>query len=120
MSGSCNPETHAWEFSAMRPLSLHCKTILRPSACCRELVKAAFDRRPEWQVTVRSAVDIHETHDEDILFFWGEYEGIDWENVHAGEDGHSMKISSQVQLDSFRRCFTRLSNMYATAMAAAA
>lgn len=45
---------------------------------------AAFDRRPEWNVTVQNIDGDGDTRN-DSLFYWGEYEGIDWEQVHAGE-----------------------------------
>lgn len=51
----------------------------------RELVLAAFDRRPEWAVTVQTTDCDGETIKDNDLFYWGEYEGIDWERVHAGE-----------------------------------
>lgn len=51
----------------------------------RELVLAAFDRRPDWLVTVQNT-ECGETNLSDVsLFFWGEYESIDWEQVHTGE-----------------------------------
>ncbi|DBA82238.1 hypothetical protein WJX79_003267 [Trebouxia sp. C0005] len=58
------------------------------SAYVRTLVKDAFDRRPEWTVnrielTAEEAVDCSGSGES--LFYWGEYEEIDWEKVHSGE-----------------------------------
>lgn len=53
--------------------------------CCRELVVAAFARRPEWEVTVIDGEG--EELDPAVQrsdFHWGEYERIDWERVHSG------------------------------------
>jgi len=58
------------------------------SFSCRTLVQEAFDRRPEWTVnrtdlTAEEAVEC--SGSDESLFYWGEYEGIDWEKVHSGE-----------------------------------
>ncbi len=57
------------------------------SFSCRTLVQEAFDRRPEW--TVRTELTAEEAAEcsgsDESLFYWGEYEGIDWEKVHSGE-----------------------------------
>lgn len=58
---------------------------LRPLAPRRELVVAAFNRRPEWHVTVQNTECDDAAAADDSLFYWGEYETIDWEQVHAGE-----------------------------------
>lgn len=58
------------------------------SFSCRTLVQEAFDRRPEWTVsrTESTAEDaVVCSGGDDSLFYWGEYEGIDWEKVHSGE-----------------------------------
>lgn len=57
----------------------------RPLAQRRELVLEAFNRRPEWQVTVQHTECDDVAVQDGSLFFWGEYETIDWEQVHAGE-----------------------------------
>lgn len=51
----------------------------------RELVLAAFNRRPEWQVTVQNTDCNGAAVADSSLFYWGEYETIDWQQVHAGE-----------------------------------
>ena len=64
---------------------------------CRELVVEAFQRRPQWRVTCISRAGPHDSgcsrdDDEDScapsastsLLHWGEYERIDWEQVHSG------------------------------------
>jgi len=48
---------------------------------CRDMVIAAFRRRPEWEVTeVEGTAEGTATSQ----LHWGEYEGIDWERVHQG------------------------------------
>lgn len=76
-------------------------------APCRELVLAAFDRRPEWQVTVQNTDCAGAAAADDSLFYWGEYETIDWEQVHAGEASvlcifppiHLVLVPSQYSVD---------------------
>ena len=51
----------------------------------RELVLAAFDRRPDWLVTVQNTECGESNLSGVSLFFWGEYESINWEQVHTGE-----------------------------------
>ena len=51
----------------------------------RELVQSAFERRPEWTVTTADLTLDTLDISPDALFYWGEYEQIDWEKVHAGE-----------------------------------
>ncbi|DBA82917.1 TPA: hypothetical protein ACH3X1_006707 [Trebouxia sp. C0004] len=63
-------------------------SIALESAYVRTLVQEAFDRRPEWTVnrtelTAEEAVEC--AGNDESLFYWGEYEGIDWEKVHSGE-----------------------------------
>ncbi|KAL3152686.1 hypothetical protein ABBQ38_012281 [Trebouxia sp. C0009 RCD-2024] len=60
-------------------------SVALESTYIRELVLAAFDRRPEWAVTVQTTDCDGETIKDNDLFYWGEYEGIDWERVHAGQ-----------------------------------
>ncbi|DBB15952.1 hypothetical protein WJX82_005797 [Trebouxia sp. C0006] len=63
-------------------------SIALDSAYVRTLVQEAFDRRPEWTVsrTESTAEDaVVCSGGDDSLFYWGEYEGIDWEKVHSGE-----------------------------------
>ena len=52
---------------------------------CRDMVVAAFQRRPEWEVLVveRTGEGAAEGTASSHLH-WGEYEGIDWERVHKG------------------------------------
>ena len=67
------------------PLARHVPSF---SFSCRTLVQEAFDRRPEWTVnrTELTAADAAESSgSDDSLFYWGEYEGVDWEKVHSGE-----------------------------------
>ena len=57
------------------------------AACCecRELVLAAFARRPEWKVTViEGEGEELDPAVSESNFHWGEYERIDWERVHQG------------------------------------
>lgn len=63
---------------------------------CRQLVLAAFDRRPEWQVSVHTTDSDAATIQDDSLFYWGEYESIDWEQVHAGEPTSPDKLHSSL------------------------
>lgn len=70
------------EGSASKP-SLTASVALE-STYVRELVLAAFDRRPDWQVTVQNTDRDQANLSDGTLFFWGEYESIDWEQVHAG------------------------------------
>lgn len=62
-------------------------TVALDSAYIRTLVVDAFKRRPEWTVT-NNAFESQESEARqeyhDSLFFWGEYESIDWDKVHAG------------------------------------
>ncbi|KAL3156286.1 hypothetical protein ABBQ32_012558 [Trebouxia sp. C0010 RCD-2024] len=60
-------------------------SVALESSYIRELVLAAFDRRPEWQVTVQNTDCDGAIIIDNDLFYWGEYEGIDWERVHAGQ-----------------------------------
>lgn len=62
-------------------------TIALESAYVRTLVQEAFDRRPEWAIPRTESSDeasSNPIHDES-LFYWGEYEGIDWEQVHSAQ-----------------------------------
>lgn len=63
-------------------------SVALDSAYVRTLIQEAFDRRPEWTVNriELTAEDAAECSGiDDSLFYWGEYEGIDWEKVHSGE-----------------------------------
>ena len=52
---------------------------------CRDMVVAAFKRRPEWEVrVVERAEDDPAEGTATSHLHWGEYEGIDWERVHRG------------------------------------
>ena len=51
---------------------------------CRKLVLAAFDRRRAWSTSVHPSDQALQSN-RSSLFYWGEYETIDWEKVHAGE-----------------------------------
>lgn len=69
------------------------------SFSCRTLVEEAFDRRPEWivnrqELTAEDAIEC--AGSDDSLFYWGEYEGIDWEKVHSGELQTKLHCSGQL------------------------
>lgn len=51
-------------------------------------MQQAFDRRSEWDAIstdVAAEDSVGLLSRDESLFYWGEYEGIDWEKVHSGE-----------------------------------
>lgn len=48
----------------------------------------------------------------DYLFFWGEYELIDWEKVHAGESGRSSLHESGSQHVPDTKSLTAINSSY--------